>query len=152
EILHAKSRWRRTRWRAPSFRRMIESKEPGGRLDAPKNGESPESSAGGRRSGRVLAIKAAVSALLIYWILQTIDLKEVVRAVRTAYVPLLVTAFFLHFVGNILSVQRWRLLLKVHGVRLKFLFLVGSYMVGVFFNNFLPSTIGGDGMRAFDTW
>jgi hypothetical protein len=46
---------------------------------------------------------------------------------------------------------RWRLLLLAQGAEVSLPYLVRSLLVGTFFNNFLPSTVGGDLMRARDT-
>lgn len=97
-------------------------------------------------------VKLAVSGGLIYWILRGTDLGEIVAAVRSANVWLLLIAFSLHIAGFTLSALRWRMLLRTRGSNASILFLIKSYLVGVFFNNFLPSTIGGDVYRAYDSW
>src|SRR4029079_8680305 len=53
--------------------------------------------------------------------------------------------------GYFVSVRRWRLLIRSQGGDAPLPFLVRSFLVGVFFNNFLPSTIGGDTVRVLDT-
>jgi glycosyltransferase 2 family protein len=53
--------------------------------------------------------------------------------------------------GYLASVRRWRLLIRAQGGDAALPFLVRSFLVGVFFNNFLPSTIGGDTVRVLDT-
>ncbi|HEX6387288.1 MAG TPA: lysylphosphatidylglycerol synthase transmembrane domain-containing protein [Anaerolineae bacterium] len=97
-------------------------------------------------------IKVGISAGLIYWILQGTDLREVFAAAGSANTWLLVLAFSLHIGGLTLSAYRWRLLLHTRGTDVSILFLIESYLVGVFFNNFLPSTVGGDAYRAYDSW
>jgi uncharacterized protein (TIRG00374 family) len=52
--------------------------------------------------------------------------------------------------GNIFGAWRWMLLLRSQGRDVPMPRLIGSYFVGLFFNNFLPSTIGGDFVRAVD--
>ncbi len=44
---------------------------------------------------------------------------------------------------------RWRVLLKGYGYSLGISKLYGFYLIGMFFNNFLPSSIGGDIMRIY---
>jgi hypothetical protein len=51
----------------------------------------------------------------------------------------------------IASTWRWRLLLDAQDVKLKSRTLLGSYLVATFFNNFLPSNVGGDVIRIRDT-
>ena len=43
---------------------------------------------------------------------------------------------------------RWGLLLRAQGVRLSRISVFMYYMIGMFFNNFLPSTVGGDFVKA----
>jgi uncharacterized protein (TIRG00374 family) len=63
----------------------------------------------------------------------------------------LLLAFSLHFLGCFISVVRWRLLLQAQHITIALPFLLKSYMVAIFFNNLLPSTIGGDVVRIHDT-
>ena len=51
----------------------------------------------------------------------------------------------------LVSAWRWGLLLGAQHVRVAWRKLVDSYMVAYFFNNFLPSNIGGDVVRIRDT-
>src|SRR5688500_325257 len=50
-----------------------------------------------------------------------------------------------------ISSWRWGVLLDAAGVPLPILRLVTSFLVATFFNNFLPSNIGGDVVRIADT-
>ena len=96
--------------------------------------------------------RLAVSGALIYWILRGANLGEVFAAIRSVNMPLLVLAFSLHGVGYYVSSHRWLVLLRAQAVVTSIPFLIKSYMVSAFFNNFLPSTIGGDVVRAYDSW
>ena len=49
------------------------------------------------------------------------------------------------------SAWRWGVLLRAQHVRLPYSFLTQSFLVATFFNNFLPSNIGGDVVRITDT-
>ncbi len=97
-------------------------------------------------------LKIVVSGGLIYWILRGTNLAEIGTAVRGANVWLLILAFSLHLLGFTISAYRWRMLLRTRGSDTSIRFLLESYIVGMFFNNFLPSTIGGDVYRAYDSW
>jgi hypothetical protein len=97
-------------------------------------------------------LKLAVSLTLILWILHDTNVQEIGAAVSKAEIWLLGTAFMLHGLGFALGSLRWRLLLRARGSNASLKFLVESYLVGVLFNNFLPSTIGGDFYRTFDSW
>jgi glycosyltransferase 2 family protein len=98
------------------------------------------------------AIKYAISGVLIYWILRGSNLSEIFSVLRSGDTPLFLLAFSLNFVSLYVSAYRWRVLLNAQGIDIPLFFLLKSCAVGVFFNNFLPSTVGGDAMRAYDSW
>jgi len=102
------------------------------------------------RRGRTL-LRVAVSVVLIAWILRGTDLREVWATFRTADIRYILLAIALIPLGYLSSVSRWRLLLRAQGGDAPYPFLLRSLMTGIFFNNFLPSTIGGDAIRAWDT-
>ena len=100
----------------------------------------------------LILLKLIIAITLIAVIVSRVDLDDVWSAFVSADKWLIPGAFFLYFVGLCIIASRWKLLLAVQGVSASFFTLVKSMLVAVFFNNFLPSTIGGDAMRAYDTW
>ena len=100
----------------------------------------------------LIAVRVVVSTILLAWVLSRANLREVLAAAAGAQLPLLLFAYALNFVGVLITAVRWRGLLEAHGVNAPMGFLVRSVLVGVFFNNFLPSTVGGDAMRAYDLY
>ena len=98
------------------------------------------------------ALKLNLSTVLLYWILSRTNLSEVWQAIRSTNYGVLFVAFLLHPIGLYISALRWQILLAARGSTPSLNFLFESYLVGMFFNNFLPSTIGGDIYRAYDTW
>lgn len=111
-----------------------------------------EPSAPPKKQLALTLLKILVSAGLIYWLLQDTNLAEILAAMNSANLLLVALAASLHLIGFTLSAYRWRLLLRAQGADASILFLIKSYIVSVFFNNFLPSTIGGDAVRAYDSW
>jgi len=103
------------------------------------------------KRGLLLVLRVAVSAALIGWLLRRTDFAEVGQAFRAADLRLVGLAVLLIPLGYLTSVRRWRLLLRAQGGDAPLPFLLQSLMVGIFFNNLLPSTIGGDAVRAWDT-
>ena len=65
--------------------------------------------------------------------------------------PLLLLALGLYGLHVLTNTWRWRLLLDAQGVIVPLKTLAASYLVAGFFNNFLPSNIGGDVVRVRDT-
>jgi len=95
-------------------------------------------------------VKLLVSVGLIALFLQQIDFADVTAAVATARPSCLGLAVVLFVVSNLLGALQWRELLKVQAIELPVLRVISLYFVGVFFNNFLVSNIGGDAVRVYD--
>lgn len=102
-----------------------------------------------RRSAPLLA-KLGVSALLLAYLLSTTDLDALLARVRGADVLLLAGAALLYSTMIALSIWRWHVLLRAQGFPAPLRPLSASYLVATFFNNFLPSNIGGDLIRVRD--
>lgn len=109
----------------------------------------------GRRKGRgigIYCLKLAVAAALISWVLRDTHLGDVRAAASSANIWLLATALAARFFGIYISVTRWKLLLRAQGVLTSARHLYPSFLVGMFFNNFLPTNIGGDTYRSYANW
>ena len=67
------------------------------------------------------------------------------------FVPWLLFATFIKFLGIIANIVRWQVLLRGQGLEFGFGWLTASYFVGRFFGIVMPSTLGLDGWRLYDT-
>src|SRR3954468_4282961 len=103
------------------------------------------------RSIAISAVKAAVSIGLLYLLFSRVDVSRLWSVARQASPVWLATALLLYFVMILASTWRWRVLLRAQHVDLPYRFLTQSFLVATFFNNFLPSNIGGDVIRITDT-
>ena len=63
----------------------------------------------------------------------------------------IIAAGALHIIGLLISAYRWQLLLKAVDVEAPLWPLLRSYLIGGFFNNFLPTRVGGDVYRMIDS-
>ena len=103
------------------------------------------------RSRALVAVRLGVSVALLTFLFSRIDTSTLWDSVRRASVPWLLVALALYFVMTLASTWRWGLLLDAQDVHVSHRALLSSYLVAVFFNNFLPSNIGGDVVRIHDT-
>jgi uncharacterized protein (TIRG00374 family) len=103
------------------------------------------------RSLATSAIKAAVSAGLLALLFSRVDVARLWSVARQASAAWLGAALLLYLAMVLASAARWGILLRAQHVRLPFSFLTQSFLVATFFNNFLPSNIGGDVVRISDT-
>jgi uncharacterized membrane protein YbhN (UPF0104 family) len=96
-------------------------------------------------------LKAAVSVALLALLFSKVDVGRLWTVARTASVPWLVGALTLYLAMILVSAWRWGLLLRAQRILYSFRGLTSSFLVATFFNNFLPSNIGGDVIRIADT-
>jgi uncharacterized protein (TIRG00374 family) len=98
-----------------------------------------------------ILVRLIVSAALLYFVLRSIDLAalwERVQGTNPAWILLALAAFT--FMQSV-SVWRWHRLLRAQHIDVTSRTLTESIWVSLFFNNFLPSNIGGDFVRIADT-
>jgi glycosyltransferase 2 family protein len=114
--------------------------------------EFPPAAGGGRRKFLIFAVKLIISALLIGWIVHTEDVPAVLESLTGADRVLAAGAFLVYSATYYVRALRWQLLLRAYDIVAGIPFLVRSYLVSVFFSNFLPSTVGGDVVRVYGSW
>lgn len=95
-------------------------------------------------------LKLCITGGLLAFILSRVEISKMVATLKGADLKFLFLAVGLHIVGLCVSAYRWHLLLAAHSMPVRVFCLVKSYLVGMFFNYFLPSSIGGDVVRAYD--
>lgn len=103
------------------------------------------------RAPVVLMLKAGVSIALLAILFSRVDFARLWGIARTASTAWLAAALGLYLLMILASAWRWGLLLEVQNVQLPFRRLTSSFLIATFFNNFLPSNIGGDVVRVADT-
>ncbi|MBN2831120.1 MAG: flippase-like domain-containing protein [Candidatus Omnitrophica bacterium] len=95
-------------------------------------------------------IRIIVSFAILFFLFKNIDQKSLLKIIKDSDKPLLFISFLIFFCAYILGLIRWNMLLSAVNIRLPLKRLVASFSAGLFFNLFLPSTIGGDFMRGAD--
>src|SRR6478672_4104379 len=103
------------------------------------------------RSLAITLVKAIVSIGLLALLFSRVDVSRLWSVARQASIAWLVFALLLYLGMLLASALRWGVLLRAQHVQLPFSFLTQSFLVATFFNNFLPSNIGGDVIRITDT-
>ncbi len=94
---------------------------------------------------------AAGIALVILLLLFKVNLSDVGADFLKTNLRWIFLAGLLHIVGLLISAYRWQLLLTAHDVQAPLWGLIHSYLIGGFFNNFLPTRVGGDVYRMVDS-
>jgi uncharacterized protein (TIRG00374 family) len=119
----------------------------GGRGFSPDGQAGP---AGLARRGRLVStlVKIAVTAALYVAVVYTIDLARIWARLQTTRLEWVALGVVAYAGGQWLSAWRWWLLLRPVGLAVPYLRMVAFYFIGMFFNIFLPTIVGGDAVKA----
>jgi uncharacterized protein (TIRG00374 family) len=98
----------------------------------------------------LLSLKIGVSVALLTYLLSTTDLRAIEERLRTADLVYLLAGVLSYAAMLAIAAWRWQLLLAGLGRPAPMRQLTASYLIATFFNNFLPSNIGGDIVRVRD--
>jgi uncharacterized membrane protein YbhN (UPF0104 family) len=97
-----------------------------------------------------LLLRVIVTASIFVLVLRSIDLKQIWSLLHQARMDLLAMAILLQFGSTTVSAYRWRLIMNNLQFGQPFIFYWRSYFKAMFFNQGLPTSIGGDAVRVFD--
>ncbi len=98
----------------------------------------------------ITLLKIVVSACLIGFLLQRIGLQKVVVQLQTIRIAWAVAALGIFSASHLLGAFQWWVLLRSESIEMDYRKALGFYYVGLFFNNFLISNLGGDVFRMID--
>jgi len=96
-----------------------------------------------------IILKIAISVALIGWLSYGIDGTALAAGLSRASLKSLVTAFVVLFALSAIQAYRWVLVAHAMGVALRFPVAWSIVLIGLFFNQTLPSSIGGDAARVW---
>lgn len=104
-----------------------------------------------RKDLLIFALKFIISFSIIgFLLIFKTSIKEILNVLKGANFYWLILSFSLHAIGLLISAYRWQILILAQGTSVPLGFLAQSYLVGTFFNNFLPTRFGGDIVRIWD--
>jgi uncharacterized protein (TIRG00374 family) len=95
-------------------------------------------------------LRAAVSGALLAYVLMRVQWAEARDLVGQTDLFFLVVSVAVGIVMIFVSAWKWYLLLKARGKHLSLMRLFQLYLVGYFFNNVLPTNVGGDVIRGYE--
>lgn len=98
----------------------------------------------------LFAGKLLMSLGLLYLVYRKIPIHAVGQLLFALNPWYLIPVFILLFINTVLSALKWQLFLRADGVHISLVTLTATYLIGSFYNMFLPSNIGGDSYRIYD--
>src|SRR5215470_4746026 len=102
-----------------------------------------------RRKHLVFAAQVVVTAGLLALLFRGFDWTVFRAAFSRTPAWFFVASFAVLVLGQALYVFKWKLVLGAMGLSLPFHRLGEQYLLGILFNNFLPTMIGGDAARVY---
>lgn len=97
----------------------------------------------------ITAIKIAISLGLIILVFRQLNWEQIRLTLGQANPFYFGLAVILFVVSQIISVFRFNLFIRKVGVRIRFKTNLQLYLLGMFYNFFLPGGVGGDAYKAF---
>ena len=97
----------------------------------------------------ILLMKLLISAGLLGYFLTRIHIERFVNTFASADVSYVVLILVVYLLSQLVSAVRWMVLARPLGFKTSFKVLVHYYLIGMFFNLFAPSTVGGDISRVY---
>jgi glycosyltransferase 2 family protein len=97
----------------------------------------------------VLFLKLLVTGTLFYALFRNLGFGNILSSLLSADPSYLAVALAVFFLSMVLSAVQWDLLLKHQGIDLGLGSAFNLYMIGHFFNNFLPGALGGDVIKVY---
>lgn len=103
----------------------------------------------GLRKKLITIAKIAISAVLIYFIFTKVDFKEVIQILKKTDPVYLIGAILFFVASKVLAALRLNLYFHELGIRLTQKSNLKLYLLGMFYNLFLPGGIGGDAYKGY---
>jgi len=96
-----------------------------------------------------VVIKLAIAGGLLAWVFSQVNWREVGGSIANVRVAPVLAALAVSFCAVVLPSARWKLLLSVQDVDVSLWEAVRLNYLGLFFNTFVPGTVGGDLFKAY---
>lgn len=95
-------------------------------------------------------LQIAVTVAVLIWVFHDPHKRQKMgEALRTAQYGWIIVALLAYFLVELAAGIRWHILLKVQKIRLSAPRVAGLFLIGMFYNQFLPGGTGGDIMKSY---
>ncbi len=103
-----------------------------------------------KKSSYKVWLRIVISTALMIFLLKKLSISDLVELILTIDTRIFAAGIICFFLSNLLGSIQWHQLLGASGIRLSFGQTFRYYFIGLFFNNFLPASIGGDAVKVYD--
>src|SRR5688572_24694748 len=102
-----------------------------------------------RKSILLFSLKLLVSVGLLGYLVTRIDGEQFAHTLASANFSYIALALVIYLGTQVVSALRWTVLTRPLGISTPYKDLAAYYFIGMFFNLFAPSTVGGDVSRVY---
>lgn len=95
-------------------------------------------------------IKLIITVVIFYFLFQYVDFNNLINILAKSHGGYILIALILQLASTYLAAYRWLLIMSLLVFKENLAYYVKSYFKGTFFNQVLPSSIGGDAVRIID--
>lgn len=95
----------------------------------------------------IIRLLIGVGALCLAF--RGVDIKEMVGNFSKLSLFVIIAAIVLNLAGQFIFVFRWLMLLRAQDIKINYWPALKLHLLGLFYNNCLPSAVGGDALRAW---
>ncbi|MBP8605043.1 MAG: flippase-like domain-containing protein [Phycisphaerae bacterium] len=97
----------------------------------------------------LLLLRIVIAAVACYIIFKDVDFRQVGLTLKRMHPLVLPAASLIYIFSQALLGLRWWIFLRAQGVAISLWLTIKLTFLGLFFNNFMPSSVGGDLIRAW---
>jgi uncharacterized protein (TIRG00374 family) len=98
----------------------------------------------------ITLFQLTVTIAVLYWVYHDPNRRaQMAEAIRNAQYRWVILGILAYVVVEVAAAFRWHVLLKVQGIHLNVLRLSALFLIGMFYNQFLPGGTGGDIMKSY---
>ena len=97
----------------------------------------------------LLILKLVVTGILLWYVSSKVDLAPLMTRFESLQSGWAATGLTILLVSLLLTMVRWHIVSNIVGAGISYRLAIRLILLGQFFNQVLPSSVGGDGMRAW---
>jgi len=95
-------------------------------------------------------LQISVTVALLIWVFHDPTQRaQMAKALRLADYRWIAAGVFAYVIVEVAAAVRWQVLLRVQNIRLSVSRLTGLFLIGIFYNQFLPGGTGGDIIKSY---
>ncbi len=98
-----------------------------------------------------IILKLIISAFFLFWVIFKVDWLNVLKNFESIKWPFMLAYILAVLLGMVICAYKWKVLANYKEIELSFGDFFKYYLTGTFINNFMPSFIGGDTFKAYET-